>query len=177
MSIYTATKIKTFEGMEGRGYNATLLRDGKPVAEVIDDASGGGTMFHWLDRDAKAVVRTVNHKDEPHEYNGTVEEAMFVAYCLTLPKWTYSGMTSFQSTDMVVDGLVNAVETERRLKRQFKTKLVFVDGGQEYSYGSKTKGVDPLTLVDGLKRKRPTAVILNLLPLEEAVRMSLAQGE
>jgi hypothetical protein len=176
MDKYTVSKIKTFEGMEGRGYNATLLRDGKPVADVIDDASGGGIQFRWMDRDAKAVVRTVNHKDEPHEYNGTVEEALFAAYCLTLPKWTYSGMTSFQSTDMVVDGLVNAVETEKRLKRQFKTKLVFVDAGQEYSFGAKDKR-DPMTLVDELKRKRPTAVILNLLPLEEAVRMSLAQGE
>ena len=176
MSKYSVSKIKTFTGMEGRGYNATLLRDGKAVADFRDDATGGPVWFDWLDRDAKATVKTVNHKDEPHEYAGTVEEAAFVAYCLTLPKWTYADMTAFQSPDMVVDNLLNAAEVEKSLKRMFKTKLVFVNDGKEFSYGAKDKR-DPLTLVDELKRKYPKAIILNLMPLEEAVALSLKGAE
>lgn len=180
MNKYSVSKIKTFEGMEGQGYNATLLHDGKAVADFRDDATGGPVWFDWLDRGAKATVKGVNHKDEPVEYPGTVEEAAFVAYCLTLPKWTYNDMTAFQSPDMVVDNLLNAAETEKRLKRQFKTKLVFVDGGKEYAYGLKGKtaaSVDPLKFVDEVKRKFPNAVILNVLPMEEAVHVSLKQGE
>lgn len=41
MTTYTITKIKTFTGMEGYGLNATICRDGKPVAFVLDDARGG----------------------------------------------------------------------------------------------------------------------------------------
>jgi len=176
MSKYSVSKIKTFTGMEGRGYNATLLRDGKPVADFRDAATGAPVWFDWLDIDATATVKGVDHKDEPVEYPGTVEEAAFVAYCLTLPKWTYADMTAHQSPDMVADKLVNAAETEKRLKRQFKTKLVFVDDGKEYAYGAKDKR-DPLTLVDELKRKYPKAIILNLMPLEEAVALSLKGAE
>jgi len=133
--------------------------------------------FDWVDRDSKATVKGVNHKDEPVEYAGTVEEAAFVAYCLTLPKWAYRDMTAFQSPDMVAGNLLNAAETEKRLKRQFKTKLVFVDDGKEYVYGVNGKTpLDSLTLVDSMKRNYPKAVILNLLPMEEAVALSLAQG-
>lgn len=176
MSIYSVSKIKAFQGMDGGGYKATLLRDGKAVAELMDDASGGGVRSTWLDRDAHSVVKGVDHKGEPVEYRGTVEEALFVAYTLTLPKWTYAGMTAFPSTDMVLANLVNAVQTEKRLMRQYKTKLVFTEDGKEYVYGSTAKGVDPMDLLDELKKARPNAVILNLLPLNEAVALSLARG-
>jgi hypothetical protein len=41
--------VKTFRGNEGYGLNATLLRDGKKVCEIIDDANGGMWNFHWFD--------------------------------------------------------------------------------------------------------------------------------
>lgn len=41
MSTYALTKIRTFLGREGYGLNAVITRDGKPVAFVMDDASGG----------------------------------------------------------------------------------------------------------------------------------------
>lgn len=39
--MYTLTKIKTFIGREGYGLNADIERDGRKVAFVLDDASGG----------------------------------------------------------------------------------------------------------------------------------------
>lgn len=39
--MYAITKIRTFQGREGYGLNATITRDGKPIAFVLDDANGG----------------------------------------------------------------------------------------------------------------------------------------
>lgn len=38
---YEIKNLKTFNGREGKGYNANLLRDGKKVAELIDSGDGG----------------------------------------------------------------------------------------------------------------------------------------
>ena len=38
---YEIKNLKTFNGMEGKGYNANLFRDGKKVAELIDSGDGG----------------------------------------------------------------------------------------------------------------------------------------
>lgn len=35
---YKITKLKTFRGHDGEGFNTTLSRNGKPVALVDDDA-------------------------------------------------------------------------------------------------------------------------------------------
>jgi hypothetical protein len=40
-STYAVSNIKTFTGREGYGLNATITRDGRAVAFVLDDASGG----------------------------------------------------------------------------------------------------------------------------------------
>jgi hypothetical protein len=160
--------------MEGHGFNATLLRDGKAVCEVIDDAHGGPYMFRWLDRDARATVHTLNYQDEPHQYPGTVEEAAFAAHCMALPSTTYMGREMRQSPETVVSKLIDAFELEKRLKRALKTKVIFIDGGREYSIAPKVKGTDPLLVVDAVKQRHPSATILNTLPLDEAVRLLLA---
>ena len=46
---YTIKGLKSFIGNEGHGYNVSLYRDGKRVAFIIDDASGGEVDFQWLD--------------------------------------------------------------------------------------------------------------------------------
>src|SRR5687768_17542817 len=54
---YEAKGIKTFRGQEGEGYNASLYRDGKKVAFVIDDASGGMLDVEWLDRKEEQLLK------------------------------------------------------------------------------------------------------------------------
>jgi hypothetical protein len=52
---YSLKGIKTFRGMEGMGFNATVYRDGKKVGFAIDDANGGPLMlqeFSKADSDA-----------------------------------------------------------------------------------------------------------------------------
>lgn len=48
--LYTVKGIKIFVGNEGQGFNATLYRDGRAVAFVYDDASGGDVVFEWKDQ-------------------------------------------------------------------------------------------------------------------------------
>ena len=50
---YTIKGVKTFRGMEGQGFNATLCRDGKPVAHVDDEGCGGCYNWRWLVKDAE----------------------------------------------------------------------------------------------------------------------------
>jgi len=47
-SPWTVKGVKTFTGMEGPGFNASLYFSGKKVADVIDDASGGPINILWL---------------------------------------------------------------------------------------------------------------------------------
>ena len=44
---YSATISRTFIGREGPGYNGALHRDGRKVADLIDDASGGPVMIYY----------------------------------------------------------------------------------------------------------------------------------
>lgn len=51
-----ATKIKTFNGMDGVGYNAVLVIDGKPVAAIFNGGEGGPTYLRDVtDRAAVAA--------------------------------------------------------------------------------------------------------------------------
>lgn len=44
---YSLKGVKTFIGMDGHGLNATLLRDGKPVAFILDEGCGGEMRFDF----------------------------------------------------------------------------------------------------------------------------------
>ena len=85
---YEVRKVKSFRGMEGFGFNAELVRDGKPVALVIDEGNGGCYMFEWYDRSAALVpVKGFNVIGEAFEFNGSPEEAKLQDYLNGLP-WT-----------------------------------------------------------------------------------------
>ena len=72
-------KIKTFNGMEGVGLNATLYFDGKKVCEVLDEGCGGTMTYHWTDG-----------ADHNSEIAKQVRE-----YVSTLPtKYVLTGMTA-----------------------------------------------------------------------------------
>lgn len=65
---YTVSKIRTFIGNEGHGFNATLHRDGKVVAEMINDASGGSIDFRWLDRSKGSSKEEEIYRDYIKEF-------------------------------------------------------------------------------------------------------------
>jgi hypothetical protein len=64
MSGYTVRKVKKFMGREGHGFNAELVRDGVPVAFVLNNADGDCHRFDWYDKSGR---ETIDVSDYPHE--------------------------------------------------------------------------------------------------------------
>ncbi|MDR5791745.1 hypothetical protein P9281_34930 [Caballeronia sp. LP003] len=172
---YSMAKVKAFDGMQGRGYSAFLMRDGHAVAEVRDEGRGGAVFFRWLDRENRAIVRNVDHNDQPREYGGTAEEAAFIAHCLSLPSINLYGTEMRQGPDIVADRLVTEFEVEKRLKRILKTKIVFIVDGNPLSAPVKAGFTHEQTIA-AIKQHYPSATFLNTLSIAEAVQLATAAG-
>lgn len=105
---YTVKGVKSFIGNEGHGFNATLYRDGKAVAFVYDDASGGPVAFEWKDRDGGLVeVETRTHDGRPWTVKMTREERAYHTFVSAMPKQSFEGMELDVTMDIHVSGLVN----------------------------------------------------------------------
>lgn len=114
--MYSVRKVKTFEGMEGQGFNAELMRDGRPVAFVIDEASGGEYHFDWYDQ----------------SHGESAEEKLLTDFCAQLPKeklgpefCSAAGDEIAVDPDMYVGRLVDEYEDAKRLVRLCRTRLLF----------------------------------------------------
>lgn len=131
---YTVGNIKTFNGMEGSGYNATLYREGTAVAKIIDDASGGPLMIDWCDFKGGAnfvEIQGFDYQDKPRTYNGTPEEKILVEYVSTLPNFVV-GDTSLRMTDEVfIDELVQEAIMLKKVKALCRNRVVFMTQGRE----------------------------------------------
>lgn len=107
---FTVSKIKTFIGNEGQGFNATLHRDGKVVAEVIDDASGGSVDFRWLDQSKGSSKEEEIYREYIKEYRPDDKIG--------------SGDEQYLYLDLFVEELVNAELSARTWKRMCKKNTV-----------------------------------------------------
>jgi hypothetical protein len=95
--------IKTFTGMEGSGFNATLYEDGKSLGMVIDEGNGGSLLYRLKDwKRERELARWARVK-------------------------TQSGM---EALDGLISDLVNDEEERRWLKRHTKKKTVIRLKGQ-----------------------------------------------
>ena len=75
--MYSLRKVKTFKGYEGQGFNAELLRDGRPVAFVIDSAQGGEFEYQWYGSGNVEMLKLREFaKVQPAVKSGDVELAM-----------------------------------------------------------------------------------------------------
>lgn len=74
MKSYTLTGIKTFRGMEGYGINATIRRDGKPVAFVMDHGDGGMMQVDFRNP-GQSPVSFQKHADTWQSEQATAEKA------------------------------------------------------------------------------------------------------
>lgn len=121
MSKYTVKGIKTFRGMEGQGFNATLYRDGKKVGLVIDEGNGGSFLYEGMTKEEYKILKAQAVEMFPD--------------------------MKFEQEDMLVARLVDAVLTERQYRKWCKTKTFFrVKGDAEgewrnirYEYGPKVE--------------------------------------
>lgn len=139
--------FKSFRGNEGLGFNATLLKDGRKICFVYDEASGGP--LHWedlSDADEKMLneLVEVKRKEIPDKKDDT----------------GFNEHTAFD-LDWMMNDMISAWEFEQKMRRLTKKKTVFVtpDCGEGEArtlsgpYDDKAKAY--------IAKKYPGAVILN----------------
>lgn len=172
ISQYSVGAIKTFRGHDGYGYSCNLLRNGKKVAEVLEDGWGGGLQFSWLDYKNSTVVNSRTYEGNPHIFNGTVEESLFYDEVMKLPKikgFSDNDPDMFTDPDIVVDEMVNDALDTKKIKADLKKKFMiqFKDG--KISYWKITPEHTLEVLRNHIKKDYPDALIINDLTLNEAV--------
>jgi len=123
---YTLTKIKTFRGRDGHGLNATLNRDGKAIAEILDEGSGGMVDFDWLDQ----------------QHGESAEEAMFKAFIAQVvppdpedePKEGEHRLSPATLQQFAMEQWVNTevdrIQNDKRFRKACKTKTLFQVGAE-----------------------------------------------
>jgi len=105
---YSVRNVKTFRGMEGEGFNATLYRDGHRIAFVIDDATGGDMHIQWTEARSRGA-----------------EEKRLLEFLKTLPKERWEDTEYDVTPDIFLDALVDQAQAEKRLKRLFEKETLF----------------------------------------------------
>lgn len=168
---YTVSAIKTTRGHEGHGFNANLLCDGKKVAFVFDDASGGPVAYEWADHKCEATVTCRTDDGELHAYKGTPEEAKFQAFILTLPKMPADEKNGcpemFTNNDIYVSDLVNAVFDLKKVVADLK-KSVTVKAGDKILCWKLSERNTLAAITAHVHAKYPGAVIVNEMNPEAA---------
>jgi hypothetical protein len=169
---YTVKGLKTFVGTEGEGFNATLYRDGKAVAFVIEDASGGPLRIEWKDRDAglvKVAVKTWDGK--PTTVGMTAEEKRLYKLCDSMPPVvcdfkdpnTGEAATLSMTADLFIAELVNDALLFKDIAKWTKGKIAAIKtDGKLYTFKAEPTEKNIATV----KERNPGCVVLNgLSPL------------
>ncbi len=69
---YSVSEFKEIRGHDGRGYEATLCLNGKPVAHIFDDGRGGDIECDWVMHDYKMYEQDL--ADATRQWFDTQEE-------------------------------------------------------------------------------------------------------
>ena len=128
---YEVKNVKTFIGTEGQGFNASLYRNEKKVAFVIDSADGGCYNFQWEDwKEPNVDINITNYTGKPHSFKGTPEEKIFDEFIELLPKETSDHFPDGLKidNDMFVSKLVDTFLSERKIKRLCSKNYLFQIG-------------------------------------------------
>lgn len=119
--IFTLAKIKTFQGREGYGVNATLLRHGQDVAVILDEGNGGQIRidFYPVHRNlekvfAKFCATWFELADYAKEFTERVEAGS--------SKWNPS---SHEMREVWIHCMVDTFTTKRKLDRLSKRNTLF----------------------------------------------------
>jgi hypothetical protein len=108
---YTVKNVKSFRGREGYGFNASLYRDGKRVALVMDAADGGCMSFEF-------------------EKTGADEETILLCY-LKGRTALFAGEAMLLTPDLFIAGLVDDYEIDARLRKTCRYATAFRFTGKE----------------------------------------------
>ena len=159
--IITLKNIKhsEFASHETHCFTASIYVDGKKSGIVENCGQGGCNDEHWDDRNVMNAV-----------YD----------HVKTLPpvEVEWGDGTMSQSFDTLIGELVNDWLVAKDIKREMRKGLVVFDSGCKkgsyHVFNHKMFKTNPQGMFDGLKRLKHVeadAVCLNVLPIEEAVRV------
>ena len=112
----TLTNYKSFKGMEGYGFNAILNVDGKKVADVIDDASGGQVNYYPLG-DVQSAERKANTE--------LLNKAKEYAKTLPSPHKYHDDTVMPMDLDLLMDDLVNELQRKKDEKKGIMLKTEY----------------------------------------------------
>lgn len=142
-------------------FTCNVFWDGRKIGVASNRGHGGMTDIHFTG--AKADI------DAARAYADTVPVLEVDGSQMTLA----NGNPMYQGLDGLVDEMASEMDMIKRttssLKRLMKTNTVFLADGKELSV---KVAFSPL-VADKLRAKYPGAVVLNELPIEEAVTKAL----
>lgn len=149
-NIYTVSKVKFFRARNGEGFNATLLCNGKPVAEVDDEGNGGCLRWLWL--------ASVND-----DYEQALEDRELFKLHVAA-----SSTETFEPEDAFLHQLVEDFQLAKDITRWTKKGLAFVTGKE---LRTTKAGFNTDAHRAAITAKYPNAIFLNNLPLADAVKL------
>jgi hypothetical protein len=122
---YQIKGLKTFNGMEGGGYECSIYRGKLKIGTAMNDANGGCDFFHFINKEEepafeKAVSAWYETSQSKTEWENWCKENS-----MSLDVRVQHKMESWVSETM------SGLEEQKRLKRLSKTKTLFRLKGDE----------------------------------------------
>lgn len=121
-NIYSVKNVKTFNGMEGQGFNCSLLKNGKNIGRVDDYANGGCFSYDIPENEKNELIEYCKTSPECKEYINNRDMNDSFLHSLIL--------------DCFIDSLINNFLKDKRFKKMCKTKTVFIVDKNEKSFYS-----------------------------------------
>jgi len=150
--------IKVHLGLseETHAYTAVVYVDGKKAVEVSNQGHGGG--------------------DRQQPVNGYSVEKINDWCEATLPKWKmFDDEMHDTDLEMWCHDQVNDHLTLKDMKRKMRSKALFVDAGKIWEMGMKGLKKYEARMADAVRQQYPDAVVLNDLPVVEALALYKTQ--
>lgn len=170
---YSVKSIKSFRTRNGYGYSCNLMRDGKKVAEVLEEGRGGELRFDWMDYLKKATVISRGYDDKEISYQGTVEESLFHEVVMELPKIPADG--NFPEMDssvgIVIDKMVSDTLSIKKLSASMKKSVTVQCHDGKLLTWKITPTHSEQVIRDYVIKKHPDGKIMNDLPVEEVFQI------
>lgn len=172
-SIYSVGAVKKIRGHDGQGYSCNILKNGKKIAEALEDGWGGGLQINWLDNKTSATVKNRTYEDKEFTFEGTVEESLFYKEILKLPKIPADGELPEMNTsiDIVIDEMVNDLLNIKAVESDFKKKLTIQCADGTLLNWKITPDYTVEKLKAHAEKKYPGSKVMNDLPVESVVNI------
>jgi len=124
---YSVKNVKSFQGTDGYGYNASLYRGKKRVAFIIDEGCGGEALVQWEDHASKKVkITCTGYQDKQVTFEGTPEEKLLRGHIESIPRQPSAHFPNGLRVDTswFLSELIGNYEETQQLKRWCKKQTV-----------------------------------------------------